>query len=861
MGFLSKSRHSKKDKGDYVLPIYEKDTESQELQAKPKEGSAQAPHALTPEEVLGGFSANRVRPSDTIEMQGAVSPVSPLDKLRKKVAASAVAQPEQAGDTVTAQSSDVQNNKSVTVKPNITHRVSTERSGEDEATLLEKCMPFITEGGNKMPEEKPDYTLQSVESIINLTEQKFAKLFDDLELNKAKITYDNLSKGNAATVEPKLSREALRPEIAVTEIPMRHIETAKQPEVTTISDIDATSDFTKTVPFTAVSGESAFEDISSGTKILNLSSEMFDEEHESNKIENLPEQDTDDEFIVPDDYKSPEDTRAVAKRLMSRRRSAFIRAFVSLLLTAVMGLALIPSLRVALLATPMPFYITGAVVFAILILVNFDAVASIKSLFTPRKRPEALVGIAGVSLVVYSIAAIIGKTNPFDVLFTGAVFFAFWSVASFMRASTLINNFKIIAGKSEKYGIKFIDDKQTTFAMARNSIEGDVLAASSVKTANIQDFLKNSYSDSAMCGVSVKFAVAVLAVALGSGIIFAVISASVTMFFEFFALILLIGFAPTAVFTDILPLRRAGKRLNALGAMIAGCSAARRLDVANALTVTSSQLFPDGTVSLHNMKILDPNEIDSTLIDAAAITNEIGSPLKGIFNSIAKTTPTNIPEADTIKYEERLGVSGWIKDRRIFIGNRTLLEAHGISTPPIEVDRKILRQGYFPVYLASGGKPCALLMIKYNVKRDIAVRLQRLSTTGITFLVDSCDPNLTSEMICDYFGLYPESVRVMGGLGCQLNKNATEYQENLSSVAAYKGSLSALAEMFTAAGKIKKSVRALTLFHIISSVAFMLYFIYSTFAGVVMPLGGLTVLLGSLVSFIIYIIIYLFGRP
>ncbi len=856
MGLFSKARHTKNSNDGFVLPPTGEDIAPLEYKVKSGEGSAHAPHALTAKEVIEDLSSGGAKRVQKIEMQGAAAPISPLDALRKKVTATATASHSE--DTKPKRPLEAEHAKSVTVTPSYTPKSADRKNTENDTSLLEKCMPFIIDGGNKMPEEKPDYTLESVESIINLTEKKFAKIFDDLELDRANITYDSLSKKAEEKPEPVAkSQEEKKPEIVITEIPMQRVE----PEVTTISDIDATSDFTKTVPFTAVSGIKEFEDISSGTRILNLSSEMFDDEPESDKIENLPELATETEFEVEDDYKSPEDLKSVVKNLIVKRRNAFLRAFISILLTAVMALALIPDLKVALLSTPIPFYITSAVFFAALTLVNFDMLIEIKSLFTPRKKPEALSGIAAIVLIGYSISALLGGNNPFDILFTGAVMLSLKAVGVFMRWSFIIGNFKIVAGKGDKYGIKFIDDKQTTFAMARNSIEGDVLAASSVKTANIQDFLKNTYSDSALCGALGKLAVSALALSVVSSVAFAIKSASFEAFFEFLALTLLICFAPTVLFTDVLPLRRAGKKLNALGAMLTGTLAARKLDIANALTVTSSQLFPDGTVSLHNMKILDPNEIDATLIDAAAITNEIGSPLKGIFNSIAKTTPVDIPEADTIKYEERLGVSGWIKDRRIFIGNRTLLEAHGISTPPIEIDRKILRQGYFPVYLASGGKPCALLMVKYNVKRDIAVRMQKLSGTGITFLVDSCDPNLTSEMICDYFGLYSESVRVMGGLGCQLNKNATEYQENFSSVAAYKGSLSALAEIFTAAGKIKKSVNILSVFHIVSSAAFLLFFIYSAFVGAVLAQGSLSVLIGSIVSFILSIIIYLFGRP
>lgn len=847
MGFFKKSRHVKKRGAGFNLP--EQEMAPLEYKIKPQ-GFVDASHALTAEEVLGDTAAQST--PQTIKMSGGKVPVSPLDALRRRVADNAAVQKAEKEAETHNKAVPQVNAVPVTVTPSYTPK-SDSRS-ENDSSLLEKCMPFIADGGG-MPEEKPAYTLESVDSIINLTEQRFAKLFDELEIDRSKVSYDSLSAEKVTAQSASTETQPVK--IEITEIPMQR----EEPEVTTISDIDSDESLTRTVPFTALPGGQQFEDISSNTRTMSLSSQMFDAEPETNKIENLPEVEIDEDFIVEDDYKSADDIKRVAKKLMIKRRNAFLRVVSSVLLTAVMALALIPDLKVALLSTPTAFSVTSVVFFAVISLINFDMFLEIRSLFTPRKRAEALAGIAAIALTVYSVVALIAAINPFDLLFTGCVFICFKAVALFMRESFILGNFKIIANRKDKLGIKFIDDKQTTFPMARNSIDGDVLVASSVKTANIQDFIKNTLSENYLLGNVGRFAVGSLIICAVCAILFAIRYASFTDFFEFFAVSLLICFGPVVYFTDILPCRRAGKKLNAVGAMLTGGTAARKLDLVNAVTVTSSQLFPSGTLTLHNIKILDENAIDSTIIDAAALTSAIDSPLKSIFESIAKTTPVDIPEADTIKYEEKMGISGWIKDRRIFIGNRTLLEAHGISTPSLEVDYKILRQGYFPVYVASSGKPCALLMIKYNVKRDIAYRLQELSSSGVVLLVDSCDPNLTGDMVSDYFGLSPECVRVMGSLGCQLNANATKYQEEFSSVAVYRGSVSALAQIFICASKIKKSISTLTLAHLLLTATFLLYFVYSAIVGIVLPLGSLTVLVGGLSIFILSIIIYLFGRP
>lgn len=846
MGFFKKSRHSKKGTDEYILPIEEAEEPMLEYKIDPKKNSAQAPHALTAKEVLGsGSVAKKAQP---IGMSGAKIPESPLDSLRKKVAA--------------REEAVKQNEQSVTVTPQFAAPSSEPKENNENNSLLEKCKPFITEGGKSMPEEKPSYKLESVESILNLTEKKFSKIFDELDIDRSAVTYDALSKKSSEIKKEEPKPEPITQKTAEipVEIPMERVELKPEP-ASTISDIDNAEDFRKTMPFTAIPARDKFEDISSGTKIIDLSSEMFEQPHESDKIENIPEYSDDAAFSYPDDYKSAADIKRVAGLLKKKRRNAFITAFLNIVLTGVLALSMIPDLRIALLNTASAFYISCLAVLLILSAINFGSFAAIKTLFTPRKDFNGAVGAAIIVTIVYSIFAVAFNSNPFDVIFTTAIVLCFKAIAEFLKNSAILKNFKIIALKGKKFGIKLISDKQTTYAMARNSIEGDVLAASSVETTNIQDFLKNTYSDTALGGALTKVLIAVLSVAAVVGLIVGVQFSSVVAAFEFAAFCVLCFVSPALAFTDALPFARAVKKAYKAGAMLTGIKGANSLDMANAVTLTSSQLFPEGTLSLHDIKVLDSNRIDSTLIDAAAITSAIDSPLKDIFNSIAKTRPTEIPKADTIKYEERLGISGWIDNRRIFIGNRTLLEAHGISTPPMEVDRKILRQGYFPVYLALDGKPCALLIVKYNVKREIAVRLQKLANIGVTFLIDSCDPNLTAEMVCDYFGLYSESVRVMGSLGSQLNRNATEKQEEFSSVAAHRGSAVGLLEIFCVAGKLKSSVNIGAILHIILSSILILFFAYSSLVGAVMPFGTLSIFVFGLIMLAVYLIYYFINRP
>ncbi len=846
MAKFSKSRHARSGGDDYNFPYEETTTNNEffKIASAGNKPTVSAPHALTAAEVTEGLNNTPEKTTDNIHMSGASKSESPLEALKRKVAA----KPTQ----------EEPKNPVTSLPRNPKKEPDIKNDNWDNQSLLEKCMPFITEGGHSVPEDKPSYTLESVESILNTTQSTVAKLLEQLN-NVGSVKFDDLSKSSTVTdtvdEEPKVqSQPEKEPEII-------EMQSDKPEPIAIISDIDATHQFTKTISFDIKDSENDFEDISSGTRIIDPLNEFFeDEPEETAYIENrtLPTEDT---FTVDTDYTSFADAKNIGTTLKIKRRSAFLKSFFTVILTGLFAMSQIPLFAKYFASNQTIYYCFTAILFALISTLNADMFSDIVTLFTPRKRCPSLLGISTIAASVYILFSIFSGFDPYFVVLAASVSICFKTFASFMRSSYLLGNFTVIANSAPKYAVKFIDDRQTTFAMARNFIEGDVLVASEVECKNVLDYLKNSYSDDDFCGRLNTLTVVSLVAASVLALFFGISVMSAQAAIQTFSFVLAVTAAPTLFFTDILAVRRTSKKLNPIGAMLTGTDGAKKVGLANAVSMKSIDLFPDGTVTLYNMKILDSNRIDSTLIDAAAITTQIGSPLSYIFSSIAKTGNSPLPEADSIKYEERMGISGWINDRRIFIGNSTLLQAHGISTPPMEVDKKILRQGYFPVYLACDGKPCAMLMVKYHVKTSIASELQKLCGIGVTLLVDSCDPNLTDEMICDYFGLYSESVRVISGSGSHMLAQQTEPVESFPSPAVHRGQAEAILGILNCADRIKRSSKALSIYHITSVSAALCYFLYSAYSSSAAPGFSLGTLIYFLISLTVSSIVYLFNRP
>jgi hypothetical protein len=319
---------------------------------------------------------------------------------------------------------------------------------------------------------------------------------------------------------------------------------------------------------------------------------------------------------------------------------------------------------------------------------------------------------------------------------------------------------------------------------------------------------------------------------------------------------------PTLFFINSLPLTTASKKLNAKGAMIAGMHGAEKIELTNAAVINVNDIFPSGTIKMYSMKVLSNNNIDDTILRAASLTAAIKSPLENIFKQIAGTnTSYTLPDSDTVKYEKNLGVSGWVNNELLFIGNRSLMQAHGIKIPSLEVDKKILKQGFFPVYVANADAACALIVVQYSAKPEIAKELRKVTELGLTLLIENCDQNVTEAMVCDYFDLQECTVKVLSNAGVHLCKSATLPANECSAPALYRGSNLNLIKIINCASKIKKSNKILTVMYSIFAIFGVMYFVYSAFSNLATVPSADTILIFEIAATLLSIIGFLIRKP
>ncbi len=822
-------------------------------------GAHKAPHAITIDEVLHGSENHSDKPAEptfAIPMSGGGEYSAAAKNLmnrmmRAKNIVNEVAdgkdsdpQPEEESEPASAEkTADSQKVDEILAKANAAARPQkAQRTEFASPEFMEKLKGFLNDDADTPKKEEPadeNYSLASVDDILRSVEKKVKQKSLEENLKKDISINYNVPKAEEKE-EPKATETKAEPEISVTkyeegsekiQIDVVHIDPADDDLESTrpvplsfqysfadedlpntdiekvMADMEESAEG-KTIQFDSVSEERAEEsrDISSASEAAKESRIA------AFKLEPLEEDDEQDEDgeeydELFEDYSCTDDAPEFKRDLKKRCTTLLMRIVPTAVLTLLMAVLSLPVFVGAQAENFATFRIISLILFGITLVLNINTLMGVASIF--RGRPDMDSPIATTSLLafVYSCCCVMQA----DTLFLGApvgLVLLVSNLSKYLMESRISKDFGRIATADSKLALKLIDEAQGSADIAKGSGLENVLVGGTQRTVNITGFFKKCYSVQPF--ENFLPATLIIGGTLGilAGAVSYVLTPSVVAAIGCMLTIFVLFCPPTYCLLNVLPYISAAKVAAGKGALLCGQGGAEAIGEANAVVFNADQLFPAGTVNLYQMKILSPNPIDHAIVEAAAVATAAKSPLADMFNRMAQGREDVVSDpVDAINLEGNMGISGWIKDRRILIGNRLLMETHGITIPPVTVDRNILEKGFFPVYVACAGVPCALFVVGYNVDRRVKYELQRLCNTGSVVLVNSTDPNISEEMISDYFGIWRESVRLMNANSLNIYKNTVNYQESVDACGIYNGSAEGLACLLTSSVRLGTAVR------------------------------------------------------
>lgn len=314
--------------------------------------------------------------------------------------------------------------------------------------------------------------------------------------------------------------------------------------------------------------------------------------------------------------------------------------------------------------------------------------------------------------------------------------------------------------KDKLYSIESISDDKDIFELGKNVRAASPRIRYSCKTRFPSHLVEMCMSETSADKRSRLLLIVLGVMSLINFIVAWAVSKSFAVGFAAFTITLSMSVPSYGALLTQLPLRWVNKRINRMGAMVSCQEAVNELYRTNAIVLDSRDLFDQGACSMVSFKDFKNVRMDDAMLYAAAMVIRSGGPLTGVFDQMFVNRRDILPTVKSFSYEEKLGVSGWIYNQKVILGNRALMENHNVDVPSTEEDKYLMR-GNEIIYLAIAHKLAAMIVVNYAPNKKLAPYLKRLRDSGVSILVRNCDQNVTERMISTCYDMRLDNIKII----------------------------------------------------------------------------------------------------
>lgn len=465
--------------------------------------------------------------------------------------------------------------------------------------------------------------------------------------------------------------------------------------------------------------------------------------------------------------------------------------------------------------SPSAFLFTNTILGLVAVAVSYTVmIAGIKNMV--KRKPDCD-SIAAIGIFVTVISGIVTLFEPeslrngfYHIYISAAIAgLIFNTLGKMMIVQRTEKNFRYAAGEFDRYAVKKVNPTAAE-NFTKSMVDGEPQLVTMQKTEFVDDFMKHSYSPD----VSDEFASRISPFILIAGLVVALLSficdkgGSNLTEKTFVALAAFSGVVTMCSSLSLMlvvnvPLSRANETLLQNSSVMLGYSAVEEYADANSVLVEAEQLFPKENVELVNLKLTSATSLEECILMAASLSCQAGSVLKNPFYKILKGKTEMLYPVESYIYEDGLGLTGWIDNKRVLLGTRRLMENHSIDgLPPVSKEEEY-GKGNIVIYLSVSGIVSTLFVIKVTAGVTVKKWMQELENEGVAVVVRTVDSFLTEEFIADIFDIEESSVKLLPFRYHKEYEEETEYTSKLSSSMLCSGHFKSLAMLVVGAKRIK----------------------------------------------------------
>ncbi|MBQ9375244.1 MAG: hypothetical protein IJU04_02770 [Ruminococcus sp.] len=510
---------------------------------------------------------------------------------------------------------------------------------------------------------------------------------------------------------------------------------------------------------------------------------------------------------------------------------------------------------------PSAFVFINTILGIISIAVSYTVLAEgVKNLF---KRNADCDSVAAIGIFISIISGIILLFNPESIrdgffhmyMSVSILGLMFNTIGKLLIVKRTEKNFSYAAGEYDRYALRTIDNEDIASKFTKGSLNDFPELSAMRKTEFVEDFMKNSYSSD----VSDQFAKKTTPYILIAGLFIALISLifdksasgfSEKMFVMLAALSGTVSICSSVVLMLVvnIPLSKAAKKYLRYSAVMLGYSSVEEFADTNSILVDAQQLFPNGMVDFVNLKLLSSTMIEECILMAASLACQADSVLKPTFYKMLRGKTEMLYPVESYIYEDGMGLSGWIENKRVLLGTRELMENHSIEGIPTLAKEKEYGKGNIVLYLSISGVVSTLFVLKVNASLSVSRWLQELEAEEITTVIRSVDGFININLLSELFNVSPTSLKLLPFRYHEDYEHETEYQPRVSSSMLCSGHFPSFAMLIIGAKRLK------VVSHLGVAMQFGSLALGALMALVMMLMGSFTQITASL--FIIYQLIF-----
>lgn len=368
----------------------------------------------------------------------------------------------------------------------------------------------------------------------------------------------------------------------------------------------------------------------------------------------------------------------------------------------------------------------------------------VRNLLQKRPSVHSLVALSCFASVIDSIVIIITKGVAGYLPFCGvsaiSMCFAIYGSLLYCRSQRL--NFKTLDRATEPmtisvdYGI--VDEDSSTVYRTPGHPEG---------------YIHHSEEEDLSETVFGIVAPILIPAILVMTVIAALVSGGFGDFFHIMAAMFAAAASFGALIAFPLPYFLVQKELYATKAAIAGWAGVRELGRVSNMIVSDRDLFPDETVSIKSVRIVDNVPPQLTLSYMCSVIAHSESCLVPAFTQLAENNDCELLEVENFQCHEAGGLSAEIGPDSVLVASHSYMKLQGFRIPARKKDSENA------LFLAVNGHVIAYIIVDYKPIKSVRAGLQSALRGNVEMIFAARDFNVTPLLISKKFKSTTETLR------------------------------------------------------------------------------------------------------